>query len=295
MGFIDKAGKKALTKLPDLKLLSLARETLPYISAEADGLSFFFDKTDHSIIDYMVENKKIWAREEMDFILGYFASISVRPGTVIDIGANVGTSIIYFRSRLGPDCKYYAVEPVTGNYNLLNANCAINGFYDINTFRLGISDTVGEANMQIDPENMATCKIAGSDNAGLVFAKSDAAYVGETIKLVTVDGFVEDNHVPTDFPLLFWIDVEGHEPEVFRSGLNTFQNTDCVVFCEYNPKLYKSNGRYESFINDIKQCFTGFICYEGFESGKYHFRDIDEIGKVADENNMAQCDLLLVK
>lgn len=295
MGLIDKAGKKALTKLPDLKLLSLARETLPYISAEADGLSFFFDKTDHSIIDYMVEHKKIWAREEMDFILGYFASLSVRPGTVMDIGANVGTSIIYFRSKLGPGCKYYAVEPVTGNYNLLNANCAINGFYDINTFRLGISDTIGEANMEIDPENMATCKIAGTDNDGLVFAKSSAAYVGETIKLITIDGFVKDNHVPTDSPLLFWIDVEGHEPEVFRSGLDTFRNSDSVVFCEYNPKLYKSNGNYESFIKDIKQCFTRFVCYESAGSGKYPFSDIDEIDKVADENNMAQCNLLLVK
>ena len=295
MGLINKAGKKALTKLPDLKLLSLARETMPYISAEADGLSFLFGKTDHSIVDYMVEHKKIWAREEMDFILGYFASRSARPGTVMDIGANVGTSIIYFRSKLGSGCKYYAMEPVAENYNLLNANCAINGFYDINTYRSGVSDTNGEASMEIDPENMATCKIAGSDKDGLVFANSDAAYVGETIKLTTLDGFFEDNRLPSDSPMLFWIDVEGHEPEVFRGGLNTFRNSDSVVFCEYNPKLYRSNGRYESFIEDIKQCFSRFVCYESTETGRYLFRDIDEIDRVADENNMDQCNLLLVK
>jgi hypothetical protein len=46
MGLIDKAGKKALTKLPDLKLISLARESMPYISVQADGLSFFFSNTD---------------------------------------------------------------------------------------------------------------------------------------------------------------------------------------------------------------------------------------------------------
>ncbi len=295
MGFIDKAGKRALTRLPDLKLLSLARETMPYVSAEADGLSFLFGRTDHSIIDYMVENKKLWAREEMDFILSYFEDLSVLPKVLMDIGANVGTSIIYFRSRLGSGCKYYAVEPVTENYNLLNANCAINGFYDINTYRCGISDTPGEANMQIDPENMATCKISGSDNDGLVFAKSEAAYDGESIKLVTLDGFVEDNHVPEDFPMLFWIDVEGHEPEVFRSGLNIFRNTDCVVFCEYNPRLYKSNGRYESFISDIKQCFRRFVCYESAQSGNHPFRDISELDNVAEENGMNQCNLLLVK
>ena len=42
MGLINQAGKKVLTKLPDLKLISLAREVMPYISVEAEGLTFFF-------------------------------------------------------------------------------------------------------------------------------------------------------------------------------------------------------------------------------------------------------------
>ena len=124
MGLIDKTGKKVLSKLPDLKIISLARDVMPYISVEAEGLTFFFKNTDHSILDYMVESRKIWACDDMDFILGYYDSISSRPGTVIDIGANVGTSVIYFRNKLGPDTKFYAVEPVTDNFNILKANCA---------------------------------------------------------------------------------------------------------------------------------------------------------------------------
>ena len=166
MGLIDKTGKKVLSKLPDLKIISLARDVMPYISVEAEGLTFFFKNTDHSILDYMVESRKIWACDDMDFILGYYDSISSRPGTVIDIGANVGTSVIYFRNKLGPDTKFYAVEPVTDNFNLLKANCAINGFSDINAFRYGISDSIGEANLEINPANMATCKIAGSCSSG---------------------------------------------------------------------------------------------------------------------------------
>ena len=295
MGLIDKAGKKALTKLPDLKLISLARESMPYISVQADGLSFFFENTDHSIIDYMVENKKIWAKEEMDYVLGYYSGISSRPGIVIDIGANVGTSVVYFRSRLGDGCKCYAVEPVTENFNLLNANCAINGFTDINTYRMGISDTVGEAKMEINPGNMATCKIAGSDSGGLVFGKDEDSYIGMTVPMNTIDGFVAENKIRLDLPAFFWIDVEGHEPEVFRSGLQTFRDSDSVVFCEYNPKLYRTNGRYDDFISDMKSCFSRFICYEQSKPECYAFRDIDEIGQVAGENEMRQCNLLLIK
>ena len=96
-------------------------------------------------------------------------------------------------------------------------------------------------------------------------------------------------------PLLFWIDVEGHEPEVFKSGKNTFRNSDSVVYCEFNPKLYKSNGSYDGFINDMKECFTKFLCFENSASDEYVFRSIEEIDKIAAENNMNQCDLLLVK
>lgn len=295
MGLIDKTGKKVLSKLPDLKIISLARDVMPYISVEAEGLTFFFKNTDHSILDYMVESRKIWACEDMDYILGYYDSISKAPAAVIDIGANVGTSVIYFRNKLGADTKFFAVEPVTDNFNLLKANCAINGFSDINAFRLAISDAAGEADLEINPANMATCKIAGSDSENLVFGKDETSYVGDKVPLMPLDGFVSDNKIATDSPVLFWIDVEGHEPEVFKGGRETFRNTDAVVFCEFNPKLYKHDGSYEGFLNDIKSCFGKFLCYEQSSKGKYEFRDIAEIDQVAVENNDNQCNLLLVK
>lgn len=295
MGLIDKAGKKVLLKLPDLKLISLARESMPYISVQADGLSFFFSNTDQAILNYIVENKKIWAKDEMDFVLEYYESISARPGLMIDIGANVGTSVIYFRDKLGQTCRFYAAEPVTENFNLLNANCSLNGFNDIKTFRFGISDSEGEARMDINPNNMGNCKIAGSDDARLVQCEKDETYVGEPVKLITLDTLISDNGISLDTASLFWIDVEGHEPEVFKGGMNSFRNSDSAVFMEFNPRLYKHNGRYEDFLKDIKECFGRFICYEQHEPGKYDFRDISEINNVADENDMNQCNLLLVK
>ena len=295
MGLIDKAGKKVLLKLPDLKLISLARESMPYISVQADGLSFFFSNTDQAILNYIVENKKIWAKDEMDFVLGYFDSISSRPSTVIDIGANVGTSVVYFRDRLGEDTGFYAIEPVTDNYNLLNANCAVNGFTDIKTFKTGISDCSGEAAMDINPNNMGNCKIAGTDSDRLVQCETDETYVGETIKLITLDSLISEEKIDAGQVSLFWIDVEGHEPEVFKGGMNTFRNSDPVVFMEFNPRLYKHNVRYEGFLQDIKECFGRFICFEQHQSGKYDFRDISEIGRVAEENDMNQCNLLLVR
>ena len=142
---------------------------------------------------------------------------------------------------------------------------------------------------------MATCKIAGSDSENLVFGKDETSYVGDMVPLMPLDSFVSENQIATDSPVLFWIDVEGHEPEVFKGGRETFRNTDAVVFCEFNPKLYKHDGSYEGFLNDIKSCFGKFLCYEQSSKGKYEFRDIAEIDQVAVENNDNQCNLLLVK
>lgn len=295
MGLIGKTGKKVLLRLPDLKLISLARECMPYISVQADGLSFFFSNTDQAILNYIVENKRIWAKDEMNFVLGYLESVPARPLNVIDIGANVGTSVIYFRNMLGEDTRFCAVEPVTENFNLLNANCAVNGFCDIETFKVGMSEKNGEALLDINPNNMGNCKIAGTDNDKLVQCETDETYTGESVKLVTLDTFISENGIDIDAFSLFWIDVEGHEPEVFRGGMNTFRNSDSAVFCEFNPRLYKHNGRYDGFMNDIKECFGRFICFEQHEAGKYLFRDISEIGRVAEENDMNQCNLLLVK
>ena len=295
MGLIDKAGKKALLRLPKLKLISLSREIMPDISVEAEGLTFFFKNTDHSILDDMVVSGRVWSGDDMDYILGYFDSISSRPGTIIDIGANVGTSVIYFRNRLGSDTVFYAVEPVTDNYNLLNANCAVNGFSDIHTYRLGLSDHNGKTEMEINPSNMATCRISGSDKEHIVFPEDETAYVGDNVPVMTLDAFISQNKISGELPVLFWIDVEGYEPEVFSGGKKTFLDNDSVVYCEYNPKLYKFNGKYDMFLRDIKDCFGRFICFEQSEKDKYAFRDISEIDKVADENGMNQCNLLLIK
>ncbi len=295
MGLVSRIGKKLLLGLSDLKLMGLARETMPYVSVEADGLVFFFKNTDHSIIDAMVVDKKVWSSDEMDYILGYCKTNSIQPGIVIDIGANVGTSIVYLRNKLGAESSYYAFEPVRENYDILAANCAVNGFHDINVYNLGISDAKRECRLEINPGNMATCKIAGTDDDGLVFRKDDGSYVGETASFTTIDEFMSENKIKSGSTVLFWIDVEGHEPEVFKSGMDTFRNCDPLLFMEFNPKLYKHNGTYDSFISNIKECFGAFICYEKADHQKYAFRDIDEIDKVADENGMEQCNLLLVK
>jgi len=44
------------------------------------------------------------------------------PKLIIDAGANIGISALYFAQRF-PDAKIYAIEPEEGNFELLKKNC----------------------------------------------------------------------------------------------------------------------------------------------------------------------------
>lgn len=66
----------------------------------------------------------------------YFKSKSDNP-VIIDIGANIGDSIIYFK-WLYPDCKIYAFEPLSRAYELLEKNIKENNFKDVFTHNVGL-------------------------------------------------------------------------------------------------------------------------------------------------------------
>lgn len=49
---------------------------------------------------------------------------AARPGmVVVDVGANIGASVLFFKSRF-PDARVYAFEPVPSNFEILKRNAA---------------------------------------------------------------------------------------------------------------------------------------------------------------------------
>ena len=61
--------------------------------------------------------QQIFQSEEYRFEVGR------PPRTIVDAGANVGLASVYFANRY-PEARIYAVEPETGNFQLLEKNVA---------------------------------------------------------------------------------------------------------------------------------------------------------------------------
>lgn len=94
-------------------------------------------------VDFAVFNS-IFAKGEYDF------NIDFEPEYIIDAGANIGASTLYFHNRFR-NSKIIAVEPEQTNYELLEQNmktcdgviCLKGGIYGEDTF-LAISDSAAE-------------------------------------------------------------------------------------------------------------------------------------------------------
>lgn len=123
--------------------------------------------------------------------------------TVVDIGANIGLTAIYFRI-LYPASRICCFEPCSSSFDMLRHNIA--RFDGIEAYRLAISDYDGEATLKIHKDNSGqnslTLDGASFTNRETVMVRSAYSLLQE-MQLTTVD--------------VLKIDTEGSEVPIMRS------------------------------------------------------------------------------
>jgi Met-10+ like-protein len=64
----------------------------------------------------------------------------VKPGDVIlDVGTNVGETLLNFARLTGPDGRVYGFEPDQRNFGNVQKNIELNDFENVQVFNLGVS------------------------------------------------------------------------------------------------------------------------------------------------------------
>jgi len=124
---------------------------------------------------------------------------------VFDIGAYVGDTALWFSKAVGPQGKVFAFEPEPRNFEKLKANLERNKVTNVIPLQLALSENEGE---------MRVSSGAGS-------SVITQAGTGKSVKVTTIDNFVEANTLPrVDF---IKMDVEGHELKVLEGAHETIQ------------------------------------------------------------------------
>ncbi|MGD8530314.1 MAG: FkbM family methyltransferase [Syntrophobacterales bacterium] len=162
-----------------------------------------------------------WAQNELE-VLGPFVP---NGGTVVDVGANIGTHAMAFATMVGDAGSVVALEPQKELHTLLSRNIANNTLGRIiRPIRAGVAAKPGKALapriMEPDGQNLGAVR--------LIPCRADMGPAGDhsLVDLITIDGLNLDR-------LNFLkIDVEGDEKEVLLGGEKTIRSLRPVVCCE---------------------------------------------------------------
>lgn len=174
-----------------------------YTAGELEFQGYTLRFTDNGALFGMLD--EIFVRENYKF------ECATQSPTIIDCGANIGLSVLYFKSQY-PDAVIHAFEPDPGAYEKLVANIKANGFKDVFAHQAAVWIEDGELVFETD----------GSWGGHI---GDNASSVGVTVKAHKLDGLL-DKHV--DF---LKMDIEGAESDVIMHAKELIaKNVDKLFF-----------------------------------------------------------------
>jgi FkbM family methyltransferase len=151
---------------------------------------------------------------------------------ILDIGTNIGSTLLQFAYKIGPNGRVFGFEPDTENYANCMHNIGLNNFKNVSVDNIGLGSASGEFLLSIDCES----------NRGGNRIVANPSVNAKKIKVDTLDHWVEINNI-TKLDLIK-IDVEGYEMNVLEGGLATISKYHPILFIELddnNLKLQNSS------------------------------------------------------
>ena len=168
---------------------------------------------------------KGWAGHEAETSpLFYEHARSAR--TTLDIGAHVGYFAL-LAAHANPAGRVHAFEPHPVVFERLAHNVTLNGLKNVSCEQKAIGAREGRAQF------FHATRIGSSSSLSREFMESIVApshLASSEVEVVSVDEFVEDNHV--EHVDLVKIDTETTEDEVLQGMVRTLERDRPVVFCE---------------------------------------------------------------
>lgn len=153
----------------------------------------------------------------------YEFTLDPLPRTVIDAGANIGLSAVYFANRF-PGAKIVAIEPEESNYKLLIRNIA--NYPNITPIRAALWKSNGVVSL-VDPG-------AGSHGFQTAEKASDSGNQGDLVPATTVEQLM--SHFGWSSVDLLKVDIEGSEKQVFECSRGWIDQVQ-VVMAELHDHL----------------------------------------------------------
>lgn len=169
--------------------------------------------------------------------------------TVLDIGTNVGSTLLQFAQKVGKKGKVFGFEPDKINFEVCQKNISLNDFENIEVAKIGLGNENKEFEMVVDTEsNRGGNRIQFEVEKGKVSSK---------ITVRKLDDWIKDK--PISQIDLIKIDVEGFELKVLQGGIETIKKHKPMFFIELDDNNLKA-------VNDSAKELVSFLNELGYTS-----------------------------
>lgn len=182
-----------------------------------------------------LKNYGEWSEGE-NIIMSQFIN---KGDTVIDIGANIGTTVLSLSKQVGENGQVLAFEPQNHIAQCLNTNLTINGITNVIVDNAAISKKCGWAKIN-DKE------FEESGRYGEAGISKDGTTKIRTINL---------DEIELDRCSLIKIDIEGHEWDAIQGGKNFLKKHQPVLYMEAKKDQVGTKKFLKWFFDN------GWVCY----------------------------------
>ena len=196
-----------------------------------------FQSLDYDISQWVQGQKLLQYHQEQS---------AVRQSLIIDAGANIGASVVYFKNMY-PNAYVYAIEPDINNWQLLEINSA--NYVDKTNFHGAISNIDGTLRL-IDP--------GLSDWGFRTQASVESQEKQITVKSISPQTILDDAKYAQMTPLIFKIDIEGAESQLFQ-GDTSWMSKFAMIVIELHDWMLPFSGSSTHFFKAMVQHDFDFV------------------------------------
>jgi len=198
------------------------------------------------IFDNQCYNIKKWKQGKRLFEY-HLDSIKTQPSLIIDAGANIGASVLYF-NKTYPGARVFSIEPNLSNWDLLQRNTSD---LDVLNFHGAIADKDG----------VVALLYPGRSDMGFTtksISIDDNLKESILVKSICVPTILSNAHSINTKPLILKIDIEGGEDALFSSDASWLRLFPLVII-ELHDWMLPFSGSSKNFLRAISQFEFDFI------------------------------------
>ena len=236
--------------LNELRMLNI------FATCTVEGMSYVSPSADMRVPHMFISGSN-WASRDMKrfhALAKQYYGIDDGAGYFLDLGANIGTTGIYFLKKLTPNLKLLAFEPDPQTCKMHRINVLLNDMENAATVvNCGLGNAASELTFYRHISNSGANSFI--EGAGM-------KPIG-TVKIVALDSYLAENNIAAQEVKYIWIDTEGFEAQVLLGAKNLLAENPAPIFMECNLTAWEKSGLFEDMMSLLATRYTHFIMFSG--------------------------------